>query len=123
MKESPLEETLVEVWRQTLVENVSTVVFGAQRFPVRHTPKRNLREVDFVFDMRGTSRPGAERTNEIALGADGALGQKGDAISKGGPLRGQCRGRLGNALRGTDVKQGLSLSFRRVAERAQKSQP
>ena len=50
---SPLEETLVEVWRQTLVENAPAVVLGAERFPVRHTPKRGLREVDFVFEREG----------------------------------------------------------------------
>jgi len=44
------EQTLVEVWRQTLVENAKVVVLGTERYPVRQTPKRRLREVDFVFD-------------------------------------------------------------------------
>ena len=43
-------ETLIEVWWQTLVENASAVVLVVERFPVRHTPKRSLREVDFVFE-------------------------------------------------------------------------
>jgi hypothetical protein len=50
------EQTLVEVWRQTLVENAVVVVLGAAHYPVRLTPKRQLREVDFVFernDIRG----------------------------------------------------------------------
>jgi hypothetical protein len=44
------EQTLSEVWRQALVENAEVVVLGAERFPVRLTPKRRLRQVDFVFD-------------------------------------------------------------------------
>ncbi len=50
------EQTLVEVWRQALVENANVVVLGTERYPVRLTPKRRLRQVDFVFngnDIRG----------------------------------------------------------------------
>jgi len=47
---SSFEETLIEVWRQSLVENAKTVQLGSERFPVRLTPKRGLRQVDFVFD-------------------------------------------------------------------------
>ena len=53
---SSFEETLIEVWRQALVENAKVVVLGTERYPVRRTPKRNLRQVDFVFngnDIRG----------------------------------------------------------------------
>ena len=44
------EQTLVEVWRQALVENANIVELGKARYPVRKTPKRGLRQVDFVFD-------------------------------------------------------------------------
>ncbi|HXW57196.1 MAG TPA: hypothetical protein VEJ67_15715 [Candidatus Cybelea sp.] len=44
------EETLIEVWRQTLVENARAVELGAKRHPVERTPKRGLRQVDFMFD-------------------------------------------------------------------------
>jgi hypothetical protein len=45
------EQALIEVWRQTLVESAKTVeLLGAERFPVRRTPKRGLRQVDFAFD-------------------------------------------------------------------------
>lgn len=50
------EQALIEVWRQTLVENAKTVELGTERFPVRGTPKRGLRQVDFIFegnDIRG----------------------------------------------------------------------
>jgi hypothetical protein len=44
------EQALIDVWRQTLVENAKTVELGSERYAVRHTPKRGLRQVDFVFD-------------------------------------------------------------------------
>jgi hypothetical protein len=49
---SSFEQTLVEVWRQVLVENADVVELGTKRYPVRKTPKRRLRQVDFVFDGR-----------------------------------------------------------------------
>jgi hypothetical protein len=45
-----LEEVLTEVWRQVLVENTKVVELGRDRYSVRQTPKRGLRQVDFVFD-------------------------------------------------------------------------
>jgi hypothetical protein len=47
---SSFEQTLVDVWRQVLVENADVVELGIERFPVRMTPKRRLREVDVVFE-------------------------------------------------------------------------
>jgi hypothetical protein len=44
------EETLIEVWRQALVENAKAVTLGQESYPVRRTPKRGLRQVDFTFD-------------------------------------------------------------------------
>jgi hypothetical protein len=44
------EQALIEVWRQALVENAKTVVLGSERYPVRSTPKRGLRQVDFVLE-------------------------------------------------------------------------
>ena len=44
------EETLIEVWRQSLVEKAKTVKLGTVSFSVRRTPKRGLRQVDFTFD-------------------------------------------------------------------------
>ena len=48
--ESSFEQTLIEVWRQALVEGAKVVALGTERYPVRRTPKRGLRQVDFVFD-------------------------------------------------------------------------
>src|SRR5713101_9699272 len=44
------EQTLIEVWRQTFVENAKVVELGTERYPVRRTPKRGLRQVDFTFE-------------------------------------------------------------------------
>jgi hypothetical protein len=44
------EQALIEVWRQVLVENAEVVVLGTEHYPVHSTPKRRLRQVDFVLD-------------------------------------------------------------------------
>ena len=44
------EQTLIDVWRQALVENADVVLLGAERYSVRSTPKRRLRQVDFTFE-------------------------------------------------------------------------
>jgi len=49
----PFERALIDVWRQVPVENADVVVLGAERYPGRLTPKRRLREVDFVFEGNG----------------------------------------------------------------------
>ena len=47
---SSFEKTLVEVWRQALVEKAKVVELEKERYAVRRTPRRGLRQVDFVFD-------------------------------------------------------------------------
>ena len=44
------EQTLVEVWRQALVENLQAVKVGNESYPVRRTPKKGLRQVDFAIE-------------------------------------------------------------------------
>lgn len=44
------EQALTEVWRQALMENAKKVELGAEQYPVRLTPKRGLRQVDFIFE-------------------------------------------------------------------------
>jgi len=56
------DQTLIDVWRQVLVENADVVVLGGKRYPVRMTPKRRLREVDFVYD--GNEIRGLEQNPE-----------------------------------------------------------
>ena len=50
MVKSSFEETLIDVWRQVLVENASVVVLGGKRYSVRKTPRKVLRQVDFVLE-------------------------------------------------------------------------
>jgi hypothetical protein len=45
-----IEEAMVSVWRQAMVEAAQDVVLGKKRFPVRRTPSKRLREVDFVVE-------------------------------------------------------------------------
>jgi len=56
------EQTIIEVWRQALVENADIVALESERYPVRMTPKRRLRQVDFEFD--GNKIRGLEQNPE-----------------------------------------------------------
>jgi len=60
--ELSFEQAMIEVWRQVLVENANAVELGAERYPVRLTPKRRLRQVDFVFE--GNKIRGLEQNPE-----------------------------------------------------------
>ncbi len=62
MTKLSFEETLIEVWRQALVENTNFVELGKESYPVRRTPKRGLQQVDFVFD--GNEIRGLEQNPE-----------------------------------------------------------
>jgi hypothetical protein len=56
------EETLIDVWRQALVENAKAVKVDAESYPVHRTPKRGLRQIDFTFD--GQAIRGLEQNPE-----------------------------------------------------------
>jgi hypothetical protein len=45
-----LEESLIEVWRQALAENATAVKVSGESYSVRRTPKRGLRQVNFILD-------------------------------------------------------------------------
>ncbi len=57
-----LEEALITIWRAALVENSRVVELNGQTFPVRTTPKKHLREVDFVLE--GQELRGLEQNPE-----------------------------------------------------------
>jgi hypothetical protein len=44
------EETLLSVWRQAMVEDLAAIVIEGCTWPVKQTPRRRLRQVDFQFD-------------------------------------------------------------------------
>jgi len=48
--DASLEQALLTVWRQALVDKADIVVLNGQRYPVTRTPRRGLRQVDFLFD-------------------------------------------------------------------------
>jgi len=69
-----LEQAMIEVWRQVLVENTTVVELGMERYLVRRTPKRHLREVDFVFDgnnIRGLEQNPATESRWAELARSG----------------------------------------------------
>src|SRR5260370_19861658 len=45
-----VEEAMVKVWGQAPVEGAEEVELDGKTFAVRETPRKRLREVDFVFD-------------------------------------------------------------------------
>jgi len=57
-----LEECLIKVWRTALVDDAPEVEVDGQTFPIRTTPRKRLRQVDFVFD--GQSLRGLEQNPE-----------------------------------------------------------
>ena len=68
------EHTLVEVWRQVLVENASIVELGGKRYSVRITPRKGLRQVDFIFDgneIRGLQQNPDTKSRWAALARSG----------------------------------------------------
>ena len=46
---SELDDALLSVWRQALVEGEKRVHLGADSYPVQHTSKNKLAQVDFDF--------------------------------------------------------------------------
>ena len=59
---SSFQQTLVEVWRQVLIGNAGVVELDGKRYSVRITPRKGLRQVDFVFD--GNEIRGLEQNPE-----------------------------------------------------------
>ena len=59
MAQPAFEGTLLEVWRQTLAEGLKTVTLDSGSYPVRRTPTKRLRQVDFEYD--GESIRGLEQ--------------------------------------------------------------
>jgi hypothetical protein len=69
-----LEDALVNVWRQSLVENRKTVTLGGKSFPVRSTAKRKLKQIDFQFDgkdLRGLDQNPDTKSRWAAMARGG----------------------------------------------------
>ncbi len=69
-----LEDALLNVWRQSLVENKKTVTLEEESFPVRSTAKRKLKQIDFQFDgkdLRGPEQNPDTKSRWAAMARDG----------------------------------------------------
>jgi hypothetical protein len=58
-RSSEFDDFLLSVWRQTLVDSAKRVALGGDSYPVRHTAKHKLAQVDFEFEgapMRGVEQ-------------------------------------------------------------------
>jgi hypothetical protein len=64
-----LEDTLLDVWRQSLVENKKSVTLEGESFPARSTAKRKLKQVDFQFD--GKDLRGLEQNPDTSAMREG----------------------------------------------------
>ena len=56
---SALDVAFIAVWQQVLVDRAKQVALGETTYPVLHTAKRGLAQVDFEFD--GTPYRGLEQ--------------------------------------------------------------
>jgi hypothetical protein len=70
-----LENTLLSVWRQTLLERKRNVTMGTEAYPVRRTPKRGLAQVDFEFEgdtIRGLEQNSQTKSRWAQIARKGA---------------------------------------------------
>src|SRR2546423_699283 len=69
-----LEDALLNVWRQSLVENKETVVLEGDNFAVRSTTRRKLKQIDFQFDgkdLRGLEQNPDTKSRWAAMARNG----------------------------------------------------
>lgn len=74
-EKSALDTALLSVWRQALVEQKKRVRLGDDSYPVRHTSKSKLAQVDFDFAgqrIRGLEQNPATTSRWAALARKGA---------------------------------------------------
>src|SRR6266480_2884173 len=48
----PLEDTLVNIWRQAMIEHAQSVDIDGQSYPVKTTKGFGLKQIDFNFGER-----------------------------------------------------------------------
>src|ERR1700730_334112 len=74
-EKSALDQTLLSVWQQALVERKKRVRVGDDSYPVQHTAKSKLAQVDFEFDgqrIRGLEQNPATASRWAELARNGA---------------------------------------------------
>jgi hypothetical protein len=55
----PLEDMLIRVWQEAMVEQAKAVSVSGSTYPVKHSKRRALTQVDFTFADKKTARPRA----------------------------------------------------------------
>ena len=63
-EKSDLDEALFSVWRQALLEHKKRVILGNDSYPVQHTSKHKLAQID--FDVAGQRIRGLEQNPATA---------------------------------------------------------
>ena len=74
-EKSALDEALLSVWRQALVEGKKRVLLGDDSYPVQHTAKSKLAQIDFDFAgqrIRGLEQNPATGSRWAELARKGA---------------------------------------------------
>jgi hypothetical protein len=92
---SSFEEALMDVWRQTLVDSAKTVTVSGKSYRVLKTPKKGLRQVDFVFDgreIRGLEQNPDTNSRWAQLAASGVKVMQ--FLSEGRYIAAVCDGKL-----------------------------
>jgi hypothetical protein len=65
---------LVDVWRQTLIDGAKFVLLGTEKYPVRETSRRRLKQVDFQFEgheVRGLEQNPDAKSRWAAMARQG----------------------------------------------------
>jgi len=93
----------VEVWRQVLIENAKVVELDGKQFPVRITPRKSLRQVDFMFDgneIRGLEQNPETKSRWAVLARSGKKVMQ--FLSEGRYVANVVDGKVTSYGRGTD---------------------
>ena len=74
-EKSDLDDGLLSVWRQVLLERKKRVTLGDDSYPVQHTARRKLAQVDFDFAgqrIRGLQQNPATASRWAEMARNGA---------------------------------------------------
>jgi hypothetical protein len=69
-----LEDVLISVWRQSMVEGVSSVELESCTYAVKSTPRRGLKQIDFRFNgksLRGLEQNPDTKSRWAAMAREG----------------------------------------------------
>src|SRR2546429_290581 len=73
----PLEDTLVNIWRQAMVEHAPSVDIDGQTYPVKTTKGFGLKQIDFNFGERS---PRGLKQNPTTKSRGAAMAREGKNV-------------------------------------------